>query len=400
MVFILRNESDIQRFALDWFSYDEDEDIVMKNVNRWIVQAAKRNVEEMNLQIRQHHPAAFEIPHQFLNCKSLTKLEMQVNFGERCTDVILPKSMDLPRLKVLWIHGVSIPNEELSKRLFSSCPVLEKLELYHCDIPNLTISSLSLKNFVYKRFLSSTANVIKLTAPNLKDFWCKSSETQHYSLENCSLLSSVIFDLGLKERVLGDNGEANCNFPSEEEKVYAKHMMEFLRAVYMVKGMELSSGFLEVLSQAPELLDCQPPCLCNLQYLSLDTRWSTTGCLRAITYLLKISPHISFVYLRSKKSNLVDIGDDWEAGLSSPGMLSHLKYVNFDEVEGCDAELKLLSFLLKHATVLRRIYLSFRASIGSLDGVRQMKLFRDKVRALPTASSSVKIKCRFNLRSR
>ncbi|KAI3891713.1 hypothetical protein MKX03_001221, partial [Papaver bracteatum] len=98
-------------------------------------------------------------------------------------------------------------------------------------------------------------------------------------------------------------------------------------------------------------------------------------------------------------SNLVDVGDDWEARLSSPGMLSHLKYVNFDEVEACDAELKLLRFLLKHATVLRRIYLSFRARIGSPDGVRQMKLFRDEVRALPAASSSVKIKCRFNIRS-
>ncbi|KAI3891714.1 hypothetical protein MKX03_001222, partial [Papaver bracteatum] len=98
-------------------------------------------------------------------------------------------------------------------------------------------------------------------------------------------------------------------------------------------------------------------------------------------------------------SNLVDIGDDWEAGLSSPGMLSHLKYVKFDEVEGCDAEFKLLRFLFKHGKVLRGVGLSFRASIGSPDGVTQMKLFRDKVTALPTASLSVKIGCRFNLQS-
>ncbi|XP_026444385.1 putative F-box protein At3g44060 isoform X1 [Papaver somniferum] len=400
MVFILRNESDIHRFALDWFSDYEDEDIVMKNVKRWIVQAVMRNVEEINLQIRQGHPAAFQIPHQLLNCKSLTKLELQVNFGERCTDVILPKSIDLPRLKVMWVHGVAISNEELSKKLFSSCPVLEKLELYHCDIPNLTVNSLTLKNFVYKRFHSSLPNVIKLTAPNLKDLWCRSSVTQHYSLENCPLLSSVIFELiVLKERVFGENAEAYCYCPSEEEKVYAKHLVNFLRANYMVKVMGLSSGFLEVLSQAPELLDSQPPRLCNLQYLSMDM-WSTTGCFRAITYLLKIFPRIIFVLLRSKESNLADVGNNWEAGFSSPGMLSHLKYVNFDEVGGSDAELKLLSFLLKHAKDLRRIFLSFRASIGSPDGVRQMKLFRDKVRALPAASSSVKVKCRFNLGNR
>ncbi|KAI3891711.1 hypothetical protein MKX03_001219, partial [Papaver bracteatum] len=90
-------------------------------------------------------------------------------------------------------------------------------------------------------------------------------------------------------------------------------------------------------------------------------------------------------------SNSVEVGDDWEAGLSSPGMLSHLELVTFDEVEGCDAELKLLTFLLKYAKVLRKVALSFRAGIGSPDGVRQRKVFRDKVRALPAASSDIKM---------
>ncbi|KAI3853741.1 hypothetical protein MKW98_025258 [Papaver atlanticum] len=298
----------------------------MKNVYRWIVQAVKRNVEEMRLEIRQGHPETLEIPHQLVNCKSLVKLEMQVNFGVRCTDVILPKSMDLPRLKVLWIHGVSIPNEELSKRLFSSCPVLEKLSLHHCDIPNFTVNSLSLKNFVHQRLLGSTDNVIKLTTPNLKVFECTSCVTQLYSLENCSLLSEVTFELGLKERVLGENAEAYCNFLSQEEMVYAKHMTKFLREACMVKNMWLSYGFLEVLSGAPDLLDSQPRCLFNLRYLWLKTQ-STRGCLRAIAYLLKISPRVQSILLYSEQSNLVDVGDDWEARLSSQGMLSHLRYV-------------------------------------------------------------------------
>lgn len=62
MVFILRNKSDIQRFAIDWYRYTIDEDIVMKTVCRWIVQAVERNVEEMSLTIRQGHPEALEIP--------------------------------------------------------------------------------------------------------------------------------------------------------------------------------------------------------------------------------------------------------------------------------------------------------------------------------------------------
>ncbi|XP_026455867.1 uncharacterized protein LOC113356821 [Papaver somniferum] len=261
MVFILRNESDIKRFAIDWYRYQEDEDIVMKNVYRWIVQAVKRNVEEMRLEIRQGHPDALEIPHQLVNCKSLVNLKVQ-------------------------------PQEILYKRL------------------------------------GSTDNVIKLTTPNIKAFECTSCVTQLYSLENCSLLSEVSFDFRLKEIVLGENVEAYCSFLSQEEVV---------------------------LSRAYDLLDSQQqPCLFNVRSLYLKMR-STRGCLRFIAYLIKISPRVQSTLLYTKQSNLVDVGEDWEAGLSSEGMLSRLTYVCFCEVEGCDAELKLLSFLLKHGQVLTKV---------------------------------------------
>ncbi|KAI3852798.1 hypothetical protein MKX03_028632, partial [Papaver bracteatum] len=92
----------------------------------------------------------------------------------------------------------------------------------------------------------------------------------------------------------------------------------------------------------------------------------------------------------SKK--LAEVGDDWEAGLSSPGMLSHLKYVRIEEVKGCDAELKLLSFLLKYAAVLVEVALFFRSSAGSAARrLRQIERFKQKLRAVPTASPSIKM---------
>ncbi|KAI3955511.1 hypothetical protein MKW98_028456, partial [Papaver atlanticum] len=90
-------------------------------------------------------------------------------------------------------------------------------------------------------------------------------------------------------------------------------------------------------------------------------------------------------------SNLTDVGDDREAGLSSPGMLSHLKYVDIVEVDGCDAELKLLSFLLKHAMVLAKVALSFRFTCCLPDIERQVEQFKKKLRAVPTASSSIEL---------
>ncbi|XP_026432550.1 uncharacterized protein LOC113329929 [Papaver somniferum] len=94
--------------------------------------------------------------------------------------------------------------------------------------------------------------------------------------------------------------------------------------------------------------------------------WGTSGCLRAVAYLLKISPNITQLVLVSEESiQLSKVGDDWEAGLSSPGMLSHLKYVGIKEAEGCDGELKLLSYLLTNAKVLEKVSPLFRSSAGS-----------------------------------
>lgn len=74
------------------------------------------------------------IPHRLFNCKSLTKLKISAEGNYRYTNIILPRSMSLPQLKKLYLCGLSISNVESSKRLFSSCPVLEALEMVDCNI--------------------------------------------------------------------------------------------------------------------------------------------------------------------------------------------------------------------------------------------------------------------------
>lgn len=53
-----------------------------------------------------------------------------------------------------------------------------------------------------------------------------------------------------------ESAEAYLKLPSEEKDVYAKCMMKYLGAVYMVEKMRLSAGFLEVLSQALDISEC------------------------------------------------------------------------------------------------------------------------------------------------
>ncbi|KAI3894254.1 hypothetical protein MKX03_021844, partial [Papaver bracteatum] len=88
-------------------------------------------------------------------------------------------------------------------------------------------------------------------------------------------------------------------------------------------------------------------------------------------------------------SNLADIGDDWEVGLS--GMISHLEFVEIREVEGCENELKFLSFLLKNSMVLEKVNLFFRSTGDSLSNGRQARRFKRNLRVLQTASSSIQM---------
>ncbi|XP_026431001.1 F-box/LRR-repeat protein 13-like [Papaver somniferum] len=370
----LREDFDIQKFTVHWKNSAYD-DSVMMNVIRWSLTAVEYNVVDLSKQIDQLHITAYEIPHRLLNCRSLKKLIISAHGNARYVDIVLPGSMSLPQLKLLFLIGLAISDVESSKRLFSSCPVLETLFISNFDIQTdnarkLIVDSLSLKKFEFYDHrrgrlpqYDTTAIIIKLCAPNLEEFNFRSLFTINYCLENCSPLSRAYFDMTLRKQKRNENTETYESL----------HRRKF----YM----------LNVLAQTPDLVDCrQPPRLNNLQCLILEM-WSTGGCLRAVAYLLKISPSITHLVLESMESNLGNIEDDWEAGLILPGKLSHLKLIRINDAEECDAELELLSFLFKNAKVLEKVVVCFGSSVGSPDRVTQVKQFQDKLRALPRSSS-------------
>ncbi|KAI3946657.1 hypothetical protein MKW92_040679, partial [Papaver armeniacum] len=92
--------------------------------------------------------------------------------------------------------------------------------------------------------------------------------------------------------------------------------------------------------------------------------------------------------------NLADV-DDWEVTLSSLHMFSHLKFIEFREVYGCENEFRFLEFLFKNAAVLEEVVLFFSNrelspdTVDCRDKTRQMKKFGDKLRMLPRASPTL-----------
>ncbi|XP_026384684.1 FBD-associated F-box protein At4g10400-like [Papaver somniferum] len=136
MVFIFRRKDiDVQRFRLDWSDSAYDDSVTV-HVNRWCLNAIGYNVQEVRILITQFYNSAYEFPHRLFNCKSLRMLVIEVCGNARYVDVILPRSMNLPQLKVLAYCGLSISGVEFSKSLFPSCPVLETLHVVDFDIHN------------------------------------------------------------------------------------------------------------------------------------------------------------------------------------------------------------------------------------------------------------------------
>ncbi|XP_026411212.1 F-box/LRR-repeat protein At3g58900-like [Papaver somniferum] len=343
-VFKLRNDCDIQWFRLRFYKFSSS---ATASVSRWVDTAVEHNVQEVTLKFHQAYNSVmtYEIPLRLLNCKSLKKLTL-LSYGSD-VHIVLPNSMSLPQLMFMCLGGIALSNAGLSKRLFSSCPLLETLNLVNCDIQtdnqgNFTVESLGLKKFEYTYHHSSCDPRYRYRSST-----SSSSRRHHLNPKMMKLSSPNLISF------TGNYGDKNQQLFAEEKEVNAIHMVKLLVAVYKVEQLDLSPGFLE----------------------------SKT------TSMVYIGTHYQHSFHCLDIGKLLDAGDDWEVGFSFPGMLSHLSTVRIEEIVGCDAELKLLSFLLENAKVLEEVTLY--PITNSLRRVRNQ--FMKKLRALPRASSRIKM---------
>lgn len=135
--------------------------------------------------------------------------------------------MCLPHLKFMCLDGLLVSDVESTGRLFSSCPLLETLNIVDCGIQtdnqrNLTVESLRLKQFAYTEHIGYCRPhfkpiSIKLSAPNLTSFTYKSYLTHDYNLPNCC------------DQLCDANLDILCNeyvkqLHTGEKIVYAKHL--------------------------------------------------------------------------------------------------------------------------------------------------------------------------------
>ncbi|KAI3938008.1 hypothetical protein MKW98_018564 [Papaver atlanticum] len=174
---------------------------------------------------------------------------------------------------------------------------------------------------------------------------------------------------------------------AEKKEPYAKGMMSLLGALHNVIYLKLSSSFLEVLSEAPGLLNSHPHMSLNVQHLKLKTCLSR-NCLHSLTYLLRNSPLVQSlcIVLKRKAFSSESDREDWDAESSPSCKLRSLKLVDIQCIQGQENELNFLKFLLKNGVVLEKVVLSSSAS-------KEGKLveINEKLVTFPRASLGVQV---------
>ncbi|MCL7026059.1 hypothetical protein MKW94_012226, partial [Papaver nudicaule] len=290
-VLLLHDFSDIQRIQFHLHPFN-----VPSRLNTWIIAALNHNVQELSIRFCLDQ---FQFPRRLFSC-NLRSLVLKQN-GGICLPMVLPGSINLPHLKSLRIQRYSFDNEELTNELFSGCPLLESLVLNHCKFPhmNVQIFNPNLKHLeIYRSLMRSTNGLhldngeITLCTPSLLSIETNDYMSTDYSLHNLSSVVTVdILSTSVRKYV---DAPPELELPAGIKELFAKRMIQFLRAVHNVKDLKLSYLSLEFASSALEKLDGQLPQFCNLKCLKLKTSLSIDS-LNAIAYLLKLTPNIESV---------------------------------------------------------------------------------------------------------
>ncbi|RZC79607.1 hypothetical protein C5167_042183 [Papaver somniferum] len=224
-------------------------------------------------------------------------------------------------------------DEELTNRLFSSFPYLESLivKVSHNPFPEINLN---------------------VSLPKLKYF---------------EFDSRVYYD---------SSGEVKLHAPSLSSFIFRSYMSTnfTLTNLSSLATADIKMRCMRIRSQVPEI------------------------CARALGLLRGIH-NVEVLTLNHNFLEVVfdpdDIGDNWDAGLSLPSRMCHLKIADIKGLRGNAIELKFLELLLKHATVLEKVVLTSYSTEQDLEREKRMTRFSEMLLTFPTTSKKIIILLKF-----
>ncbi|KAF7141116.1 hypothetical protein RHSIM_Rhsim06G0213600 [Rhododendron simsii] len=261
--------------------------------------------------LRVEECCSFEFPHVFFTIKTLVNLTLQGCFLLR-----IPTSVCLPSLKILNLVELHCENEDSAQNLFSRCPVLEELHMSGNACPfansktwNISVPTLKHLTVFHVRGSSNCCRfdnqVYKLVvnAPRLEQFDLSDSVTMEFSLVNLTSL--------LKAKV------GTCLFRSRSPHKSCPNASKLLTGI------------------------------ANVKFLDLKVK----GCIDD-----SLNPLLTYVL----RERALDSAELWRPAPQVPCCLSwHLKEVEIPQFDGKEYQLELVKYLLKNATVLKKMAIGY-----------------------------------------
>ncbi|KAL4619262.1 hypothetical protein ACB092_06G067600 [Castanea dentata] len=334
----------------------------------WVKFAVMRNVQDLDLSLPVNttfflHPSLF-------TSKSLTKLQLYMD----CV-LKVPSSICLSALKMLHL-SVEFLDDQSCQQLFSGCPVLQELVLYNCVYKNLkriTISIPTLRRLtIYELTLGPDDFLdceIKIYATDLISLSCETYLTVDLSFCNLSSLVDAFVDV------------TNYN-----DTLQAAHRaLKLLAGIQGVKSLRISNETLGCVSYA-ENIRAHLPMFHNLTRLEVyvepsgDPGEYTDETLMDI---LQKTPSLESLDIpEGLNPRTCLVGEDWILNSVPHCLRSCLKEFSISNFNGKVAEIELLKYLSKNATILERmrIYSSetFEADLKKQEEINnQLQILRE-----------------------
>ncbi|XP_009142035.1 F-box/LRR-repeat protein At3g26922-like [Brassica rapa] len=174
------------------------------NIPIWIKYAVEHGLRELELD-PYSEKGNIRLPSNIYACKTLEVLTLKY-----CVHVDVPNTpVCFKSLKILKLQLVHFKNDESVRRLFSSCPNLEKLDVkrYVDNVVNFTIEVPSLKSLtIHDCSDGDGRRGYVINAPSLNYFSIKGMKDYEFSIENMPELKEAkiidVFDINTEKILL------------------------------------------------------------------------------------------------------------------------------------------------------------------------------------------------------
>ncbi|KAG5234735.1 F-box family protein [Salix suchowensis] len=351
-VLVLRGPSNIETFRLSCEAKDDQ-----SRIGTWISAAVNRNVKDLYL-VLSDIESSFVFPRCLFNCKTLTEFEIDMLFILK-----LPSSISLPCLKILSLRQVTFIDDQSTQQLFS-LPNLVELEIYECNWKNLvwvTICAPKLQQLaIYESLESTPANSggchVRIFRTHLAHFSCCGTLSNEFCLDESSVVETFIF--------LNSDGDRR---PRET----ACRSYKLLEGISSVKTLYLTTDVVDVLDHASDLLafPLEFRNLTSLIFESDELNLHSAG----FWHIIYNSPNLRSLYFSDVGLSKVP-SNCQEDGTLDPAPLCFLSCLHFIEVSnfrGGEKAIDAVGFLLKNATALDQMSISWAGSGVMTNKIRQ-----------------------------